>query len=227
MKYYHDLKFGLIIDTQLSLLFIFSVPLRQACKGLLSPLPTCSFMLAFLCFGDFKVRRWTWLKIILCLFSPHLLWLPTPSSRSPAGHRQALGCHSGLESDASVKATRVAKSRGSSHCHPHAMVPRIGFCPGSCSSDFVLGLLLGLGTLFQGFSFWPGPGLQEENFWEMTDCPYHLIPFVHCSYTSLPDPPGPSTDMVWMTALLVSCQVLSTGPAYTVSQASLIEPVLC
>ena len=39
-------------------------------------------MLAFLCFGDFKVRRWTWLKTILCLFSPHVLWLCTPSSRS-------------------------------------------------------------------------------------------------------------------------------------------------
>jgi len=79
---------------------------------------------------------------------------------------------------------------------PHAMVPRISFCPGFFSSDFVLGFLLGLGTLFQGFSFWPGPGLQAENFWKMPDCPHHPISFVHCSYPSLPDLPGPSTDMV-------------------------------
>ena len=87
--------------------------------------------------------------------------------------RQNLSCQSGLESDASAKTTRASKFQPSSHCHPRAMIPRAGFCADSCSSGFVLNLLLGPGHLASGCLLLAGPWAP---WWCLTApiTPFHL-----------------------------------------------------
>lgn len=75
------------------------------------------------------------------------------------------------------------------------MIPRTGFCAGSCWFAFVLDLLLGPRALLQDLSFWQSILFRSEgNSWMVSDCPLSPHPIYPLPCASLPAPLGPSPD---------------------------------
>lgn len=151
MKYYHYfLKSAIIIDIKLSLpiYFIFSLPLRWSCGGLISAFTIYPFMLLLV------IGKWgrplvqnnslfiypppspatcTWSPC-----SPHSKFCLTTSKwiqklGNSFGHCQAeieLPSRPGIWCISQDH--QASKSQPSSHPHPHDVIPGTGFCVGSC-----------------------------------------------------------------------------------------------